>query len=295
MRFSRIGMFVLILMSLLAVVAVPAYALLGRKLLRGEVRNVADYSSIQEAIDSLPETGGTVFIPAGTYVISVPIKVPAHVSLEGAGFDTVLVLAEGANVNVIENMNPRIWLDEDIRVANLRINGNGVAQDSAVSGIFLYTVPNSRVENVWLHDFPEYTISAGVFLLLCPDSTVRNVVASDNRYTGIFVSWSDNSLILGNYLVSNHRGIYISYSNYTVVRKNKIVDCDEGIRLYGDSSYNRIIQNNIEGSSDEGIVIFHATCENNFLVNNRIINCILPINDLGTNTKMPHNKIHYSH
>lgn len=36
-----------------------------------------------------------MFIPAGIYLISVSIKVPSHVSLVGAGFDTVLVLADG--------------------------------------------------------------------------------------------------------------------------------------------------------------------------------------------------------
>jgi len=283
-------MFVMILMSSLAVSAVPTYALPGKKLIRGELRNVADYSSIQEAIDSLPATGGTVFIPAGTYMISAPIRVPSHVSLLGAGFDTVLVLADGANVNVIENMNPGIWLDEDITVANLQINGNKVAQDSAVTGIFLSTAPNSNVENVWLHDFPKFTTSSGVHLALSPNSIVRNVIVSNNSYAGILVGYSDNILISDNYLANDHRGIYISFSDYIVVRKNKIVDCDEGIRFYGDSSYNRVIHNRIEGSFDEGISILHATCESNFLVNNRIINCTVPINDLGTSTKTPHNK-----
>lgn len=292
MRLSYVAMFVLISMCLLAVVAAPTYALPRRKFIRGEVRNVADYLSIQEAIDSLPAAGGTVFIPAGIHVISVSIKVPSHVSLVGAGFDTVLVLADGANVNVIENMHPSVWLDENIIVANLRIDGNGAAQDSAVSGIFLYTVPNSRVENVWLHDFPKYTTSSGVFLMLSSNSIVRNVVVGNNSYAGIIVSYSDNCWILNNYLIKNHRGIYISFSDHTIVRKNTIVDCDEGIRLYGDSSHNRIMHNHIEGSSDEGIVILHETCENNFLVNNRIINCTVPINDLGANTKTPHNKVY---
>lgn len=51
-------------------------------------RNVLDYPSIQAAIDSLPEVGGTVFIPAGTYDLNAtlytPCDRPCHLLGEGS-------------------------------------------------------------------------------------------------------------------------------------------------------------------------------------------------------------------
>ncbi|MBI5711361.1 MAG: hypothetical protein HZC42_13840 [Candidatus Eisenbacteria bacterium] len=38
--------------------------------------NAKDYPSLQEAIDALPQEGGTVYIPAGTYVLTAPLYTP---------------------------------------------------------------------------------------------------------------------------------------------------------------------------------------------------------------------------
>lgn len=47
-------------------------------------------AGIQEAIDSLPATGGTVLIPAGGYPIRRSIRVRSHITLQGQGKDTIL-------------------------------------------------------------------------------------------------------------------------------------------------------------------------------------------------------------
>lgn len=47
-------------------------------------------AGIQEAIDALPESGGTVFIPAGRYVIRRSIRLRSSVTLCGEGAATVL-------------------------------------------------------------------------------------------------------------------------------------------------------------------------------------------------------------
>ena len=61
--------------------------------------NVADFfdpdsptCGISEAIGSLPESGGRVHIPAGTYVLRDSVYVPSHVSLMGEGSASALVI-----------------------------------------------------------------------------------------------------------------------------------------------------------------------------------------------------------
>ncbi len=47
-----------------------------------------DSQAIQEAIDSIAKTGGTVFIPAGVYRMANGVKVPVGVSIEGTTYAT---------------------------------------------------------------------------------------------------------------------------------------------------------------------------------------------------------------
>jgi len=67
------------------------------------VRNVSEFyspssptSGIREAINSLPESGGVVVIPAGTYLLKRSIRLCDNVCIRGDGFATVLKKCEQA-------------------------------------------------------------------------------------------------------------------------------------------------------------------------------------------------------
>lgn len=272
----------------------PVYASPGYKKIRYD-RNAADYPSIQDAIDSLPPTGGVVLIPASTYIISAPIKVPANVTLIGEGFGTYLKLADGANCNVIENMHFEAWIDENIHIANMRIDGNKAHQTAPVNGIYLNTARGARIENIWAHSFPKWTGgwggSAGFFLLQSPNAIIRYNTVENNSYTGIFLYFSHNSKVSHNHVYRSHRGIYLAITNNTEVTKNTLINNDVGIRIYGSASDNRIFNNHIEGSFDRGIGITHPQCENNLILTNWLIDNKIHISDSGTNTKLRANKL----
>lgn len=277
----------------------PVYALRKWKPTSRGVINVADYPSIQDAVNSLPATGGTVFIPAGLYIISSPIKLPSNVTLTGEGFDTILKLADGANTNVIENMNPGTWIDSNIVITNMQIDGNGENQTGPANGIFLFEAPNSRIEHVWAHSFPRkyltgMVVSAAIYVVLNPNTIIRYNTIGDNKYSGIFVSFSHNNVVSRNYIYNSHRGIYLRNSDNALVKKNTIINSDEGIRIYYDASYNRIIGNYIEGSSEEGIVITHPECKENFIAHNTLVNNRIQIDDQGTDNEIRHNKLIYT-
>jgi len=273
----------------------PAHASLEKWIKGKEIRNATDYPSIQDAINSLPPIGGTVLIPAGTYIISTPILVASNVALIGEGFNTILKLADEANTDVIKNMHSGDWIDEDIIIANMQIDGNKEKQTGPATGIYFYTVRNARLENLWIHDFPKAyptgrMISPAIHLELSWEAVIQHNIIENNSYAGIFVAFSHYSVVSRNYLYGNHRGIYLRNSNYVKVTKNVIINCNEGIRIYYDASYNRIIGNYIEGSFEEGIIITRPECTENFLNGNCLVNNTIHINDQGTNTKMPHNR-----
>jgi len=57
--------------------------------------------SIQYAIDALEQTGGTVRLDPGDYLISAPVRMRSHIHLEGAGDRTVLRRAAGVQTRYI--------------------------------------------------------------------------------------------------------------------------------------------------------------------------------------------------
>lgn len=59
-----------------------------------------DTTALQAAVDSLSATGGTVYFPVGTYLISSTISVPSGVSLQGAGtYGLSIILYTGSTNN----------------------------------------------------------------------------------------------------------------------------------------------------------------------------------------------------
>ncbi len=52
---------------------------------------IDDLAAFQAAIAAIPESGGTVFIPAGTYELSGTLILPDSIALQGAGYDSVLI------------------------------------------------------------------------------------------------------------------------------------------------------------------------------------------------------------
>ena len=253
---------------------------------------IVDYSGkdasevIQAAIDSLGSCGGSVLIREGTYVISKTIKVPGNVTLSGVGFATKLVLADYADEEVIENMHTEGYIDSNIVIANLQIDGNGKKQTSGaqVSPIFLFRVSRSRVEGCWIHSVAPQSTNAGIYALFSRYLIIRGNVIYDNRYTAVFLALGVNAIISNNQLYGSHRGVYLANHLYGIVEGNQIVSCDEGVRMYVTASNNTIQGNVIKDSIEEGIIITHAECRNNFLHGNYLINNNVQILDHGTGT-----------
>jgi len=119
---------------------------------------------IQAALDSLPDTGGEVQLPAGRFEIFSPVVLGRDgLSLTGSGTDTVLRLADGANCPVLilgEPVNHPCCVVRHLEVARLAVDGNRAAQGRELwhlagegsqirnNGITVQAVSDSLVSNV---------------------------------------------------------------------------------------------------------------------------------------------------
>jgi parallel beta-helix repeat protein len=265
------------------------------------VTGVTDYSGssaaevIQAGIDALGSHGGIVLIKEGTYVISSTIKVPGNVTLSGVGFATKLVLADYANQRVIENKHPDAFVDSNIVISNLQIDGNGARQSEepsvSASAIFFTRVTESRVEGCWLHNVSRVqNLNAGITTVLSSDIIIRGNTIYDNRYAGVFLSSRKGAIVSNNIFMRNHRGVYLAGHSNAIVEGNQLSSNGEGIRMYEVASNNLITGNLIKDSYQEGILVTHLTCQNNYLVDNHLINNAVQIFDNGTDTVIRDNE-----
>lgn len=120
-----------------------------------DIRFANQFPSIQDAINDLPDGGGTVYIPSGSYPISSTVLLIDNLSFIGEGpGKTVLQLVSGSNCNIINlGVNTQNVLIENITLDGNRYNQGdetlyqlfGISGFAADSNIF---IRNVEVKNV---------------------------------------------------------------------------------------------------------------------------------------------------
>jgi Right handed beta helix region len=171
---------------------------------------------IQSALDSLPDAGGEVVLPAGELKVTQPIVLRRDgQTLRGAGDATVLRLASNANCPVIilgEPLNFPKHTVKHLRVAKLLIDGNrlqqfrerwqlsGEGSQTRNNGITVQRVSDSVVENVTC----ARCRSGG--LVTTHDVrrlAVRHFTAFDNEFDGLACYQTEHSSFTDLYLYDN--------------------------------------------------------------------------------------------
>lgn len=121
-------------------------------------------TTIQGAVDSLPSTGGVVYLApetsAGYYEIDSVITLPNNVTIEGLAKDAVVLRPADSHDDHIFINSDTVGTNTSITVRNLTIEGNG-ANQSAGSGIYFRGVENCTLENLVVNDVYGFGIFLG--------------------------------------------------------------------------------------------------------------------------------------
>ena len=162
---------------------------------------------IQQALDSLPDSGGVVMLPAGKFLIRQPVVLHRDFqTLRGAGEGTVLRLADNANCPVIIMGEPVNHPQKAVRhlcVSDLLIDGNrsqqqrelwherGPGSDIRNNGITVQDVTDSQVQNV----ICAHCRSGGLVTTLnVRRLTVCELDSYDNQFDGLACYQTEDSL-----------------------------------------------------------------------------------------------------
>lgn len=142
-------------------------------------------AAIQAAIDALPATGGTVFIPAGKYILDGMIHINrSHIALRGEP-GSCLKLGNGVKQpNLLIGSAAKTPSKNDtiknIHISGLELDGNKEEQDSEFHPIMPWLRNNT------------------IDIRAVNDLTIENINAHNARSGGIVASWGCNRITISN-------------------------------------------------------------------------------------------------
>ena len=236
--------------------------------------HVYEGESIQAALDNASD-GDTVFVHAGTYVLTEPqewqicVNTP-NITLKGEGADKVTLDGSGkgliyvgptgygfsgaAPCCIVEGfriINSKLGVNILDNSPNCIIRNNVIhALSSAVATIALNT---TIVDNVM--DGGEairFTLDVGI--------TFENNIVSNMTKYGVFIGSMANSVrIVNNTFINNGAGIAICKVGTNEIIKNNISSNTKGIWLYKVSSGNKIYLNNFVDNTEGNVVATNTT------------------------------------
>jgi hypothetical protein len=229
-------------------------------------------AEIQRTLDLLPERGGEVVLPPGTFEVRQPIVLQRdHQTLRGSGMATILHLADGANCPVIilgKPVNHPRSTVKDLRVSDLFIDGNrshqphelwrlrGEGSEIRNNGITVQNVSDSQVE----HATCVRCRSGGLVTTLgVRRLTVRDYTAVDNEFDGLACYYTTDCLFT-DLRLHNNPGAGISLDlafNHNVISNAVLTVNDLGIFMR-ESCDNQFHNISIRDSRHYGVFMAHT-------------------------------------
>jgi hypothetical protein len=227
---------------------------------------------IQQALESLPDSGGEVSLSPGTYNITQPLVLHrSHQTLRGAGATTILRLADRANCPVIvigQALNTPLMNLSDVHATDLFIDGNRLHQQFEIwqvsgdgsqirnNGITVQGVTDSTVERVTAAH-----CRSGGLVTTCyvRRLKVKDFEAFDSEYDGLACYRTEDSLFTGLNLHDNQAaGISFDLAvNRNIIEHAVLANNDLGVFMR-DSRHNLFRNIEVDQSRKFGVFMAQA-------------------------------------
>ncbi len=232
----------------------------------GAVNNADSTTAIQAALTSLAVSGGTVYAPAGTYLVTTQLTVPSNVAVVGEGIGITKFSATSAMT-----ASQAVFYgngSNTMRFENFSILGNTNGTNGAGSGIHCKTGSGNQIRNVFVSN----TTQAGIRLEEQNTAWVDSCWLQSNGRTG----YTDNHGIM------IYSALGSTVANYGIkITNNKVKNSfRKGITDYAPNAdiYDILIDNNtVEDCGLGGIYMGTPTGRNIRITNNYAANCYLGI------------------
>jgi len=229
-----------------------------RILSRGVTINAADVGDLQEALDQLPECGGAVYLPAGTYEIDRTVRCALregqHLLLCGDGRATVIRFAatDGSHLLELSGVKNSWWPDLKITLRDLTLVGNYECGDAfhlrwpkdtmvdacffeAFGGTAIRVSPNATnvtIRDCWMRDCKRALHADNLHHLTFHGNQTRSSNDGQVQDEHVYIGRHCREVrIVNNHIAYGHNeGIILDGTAQHVVANNTIEGFTVGIR-----------------------------------------------------------------
>lgn len=201
------------------------------------------YPSIQAAIDALPDEGGMVSLPPGTFEISEPLRVGrGDVLIKGAGTATHIknVNTEGASALILQhpsggdNRKAELWR---IRLADFRITGN----EKSGHGIEVRRINEVFIDGVTV----SYHGGDGIRLYYCyEDPRICNSLITYNKKTGLNAIGCHDVVVSANQFEENNDALRFT-DGFNLCMTGNCLDDHLGNGVVIENTYGSVVSGNM--------------------------------------------------
>jgi parallel beta-helix repeat protein len=218
-----------------------------------------DQATINSALTAATTTTGSnlggrkVYLFAGTYTVNGTISVPNNTTLSGAGYGTLIIMANSVNTSTDIIANSDTATGTGVVIQDLRVDGNSAGQSTG------------------LHTGVQFQgIGGGSGSTARQGGKIVNVWANNCGFAGIYLNNAPNNTLTNNAVFNSQFGILISSnSNYNTITNNLAQgNTSYGIDVITNSAYNTITGNTAQGNTIDGIAINGGT--NNAITGNTV-------------------------
>ena len=283
--YVTLGRLLRLAVAMIVLIIVGAVDGLDQAAAQGSTVHIKDFPSLQAAVDSIRQTGGAVYVPAGEYTLPAKLRLYSNTAVFGDGMDrTVLRLAPGVVDHLVSN-NSNATHSTNITLRDLTLAGPGVnvGSGSCCFGLRFINVSDSTVVNVAADNFR----LEGFYFGYNQQNGVNNVRLSGCRATGngrsgMAITHGNGNIIDNCHFSNNNRnepvaGLDLEPDEGLDVSGNKVVantanSQNVGIQLfrpfrdYAGLSNNAICYNTAQGNVSAGI--YDLKGANNIYVGN---------------------------
>lgn len=218
------------------------------------------FESIQAAIDALPKEGGLVRLPAGTFVLSAPLRITTEdVTLVGAGTATHLVNANTSGEPAIllahpdlkdpKSENKALWR---IRLAHFRVTGN----PESGSGIEARRINEIHVDSVTVSE----NGGDGIQLDHCyEDPRISDCLITYNKKTGVNLLGCHDIIVSANQFEENQDALHC-FDGFNLCMTGNNLDDHLGDGVVIENTYGSVVASNMIEECNGAAVILDRDC-----------------------------------
>ena len=222
------------------------------------VIDASRYASIQAAIDALPNEGGVVHLPPGTFEIDKPLRVTKpDVLIEGAGTATHIknVNTEGKSALILQHPSgnnsrkAELWR---IRLANFRITGN----EKSGHGVEARRINEIFIDGVTV----SYHGGDGIRLYYCyEDPRICDSLITYNKKTGLNLMGCHDIVVASNQFEENDDAVRC-IDGFNLCMTGNNLDDHLGNGVVIENTYGSVVSGNMIEECNGTAIVLDRDC-----------------------------------